>query len=109
MNLFLRNFSCLLDAMKQTNQFWKFVLLTVTITFFAVSGILLFLWQALTQDEIQAVKNILTDHLPLVFSLIFLLICVLFAGLKLIFLYYIKPLKQISAEASLIYSSNPSH
>lgn len=74
-----------------------------------ISGILFFLWQTLTEEQIHAVTTITNDHSLYIISAIFIFAFVAFAGLEFIFIAYIEPLKKISAEASMIYSSNPSH
>ena len=74
-----------------------------------ISGILFFLWQTLTEEQIHAVTTITNDHSLYIISAIFIFAFVAFVGLEFIFIAYIEPLKKISAEASMIYSSNPSH
>lgn len=74
-----------------------------------VSTILFFLWQTLTEAQIHAINTITSDHSLYIISAIFICASVAFAGLEFIFIAYIEPLKKISAEASMIYSANPSH
>ena len=74
-----------------------------------ISGILFFLWQTLTEEQIHAVTTITNDHSLYIISAIFIFAFVAFVGLEFIFIAYIEPLKKISDEASMIYSSNPSH
>ena len=95
--------------MKQTNRFWKFVFATLFVTIIITGGILFFFFRALSEEQTTVVFSVLNNH-PL-FILTVFLICVVVAltGLEIIYHTYIRPVKKISAEASLIYSSNPSH
>jgi len=95
--------------MKQTNRFWKFIFFTLLATIVVISGILFFLWQTLSEDESHILVTITSDHFLYIISAIFICAFVTFAGLEFIFIFYIEPVKKISAEASMIYSSNPSH
>ena len=72
-------------------------------------GIIFAIKQDLTPQQNTAVLSIVVDHFE--YITLFVLICslVLFAGLEIIYVTYIKPIKKISAEASMIYASNPSH
>ena len=95
--------------MKQTNRFWKIILFTLMATLIVISGIVVVFWRALNEQETHLLVRIANDHyLPLI-SLILIVVLVALTGLEIIFHTYIKPLKKISAEASMIYSSNPSH
>ena len=78
-------------------------------TLIVISGIILFFWQALSEQETHLLVRIADDHYLPIISLILIVVLVAFTGLEIIFHTYIKPLKKISAEASMIYSSNPSH
>ncbi len=98
-----------LDGMKQTNRFWKFVFFTLTATLVVITGILFLLWQALSREEVRILITLANDYFLYIISAVFICIFVAFAGLEIIFLIYIKPLKKICDEASMIYSSNPSH
>lgn len=95
--------------MKQTNRFWKFVFFTLGATLVVITGILFLLWQALSREEGQILITLANDYFLYLISAVFICIIVVFAGLEIIFLTYIKPLKKICDEASMIYSSNPSH
>lgn len=95
--------------MKQTNRFWKFVFFTLTATLVVITGILFLLWQALSREEVRILITLANDYFLYIISAVFICIFVAFAGLEIIFLIYIKPLKKICDEASMIYSSNPSH
>ena len=95
--------------MMQTNRFWKFVFLTLIATLMVMAGIIFFLWQKLTSEEIHALSGIAVKDISYITSLILFFAFVAFIGLQIIYLTYIKPLKTICAEAELIYSTNPSH
>jgi len=95
--------------MKQTNRFWKFVFFTLVATMVVVMGILFFLWQTLNQEQTHAIISIIMDHSEYIFFIFFVLLCAIYTVFEVIYSTYIKPLKKISAEASIIYSSNPSH
>ncbi|MDA8136339.1 MAG: exonuclease domain-containing protein [Desulfobacteraceae bacterium] len=95
--------------MMQTNRFWKFVFLTLIATLMVMAGIIFFLWQKLTTDEIHALSGIAVKDISYITSLVLIFAFVAFIGLQIIYLTYIKPLKTFCAEAELIYSTNPSH
>jgi len=95
--------------MKQTNRFWKSVFFTLLATLVVISSLLWFLWQALSTEAHTLLISIAGHHPVYILSLFLICFGVGFTGLEIIFLTYIKPIKKISAEAALIYSSNPSH
>lgn len=93
----------------QTNRFWKFVFLTLVATLMVMAGIIFFLWQKLTAEEVHALSGIAVKDISYITSLVLVFAFVAFIGLQIIYLTYIKPLKTFCAEAELIYSTNPSH
>jgi len=95
--------------MKHTNHFWKFAFFTLFTTMIIIGGLLFFFFGALNQDQINAIVSIEKDHPLYILGIFFICAGVMFTGLQIIFHSYIKPLKKISAEASMIYASNPSH
>ncbi len=95
--------------MMQTNRFWKFVFFTLVATLFLMAGILFSLWQQLTAEELQALSFIAVKDGVIITSLVLIFAFVIFIGLQIIYLTYIKPLKKVCAEAEVIYSTNPSH
>jgi DNA polymerase-3 subunit epsilon len=95
--------------MKQTNRFWKFAFYTLVATMAIIGCILFFFFGALNQDQVMAVISIEKDHPLYIFGIFFICASVVFTGLQIIYHTYIKPVKKISAEASMIYSTNPSH
>lgn len=109
MNPFIMEFFFDFDSMNPTTRFWKLVLLTLFVTLAVTAGIIFFFWQGLTTEQSHNLVSILMDHSIYIISIVLLLTGVVFTGLEIIFICYIKPLKKISSEASMIYSSNPSH
>ena len=95
--------------MKQTNRFWKFAFFTLVATMVIIGGILFFFFSALNEDQVNAIVSIEKDHPLYIIGIFFICAGVVLSGLQVIFHTYIKPVKKISAEASMIYSSNPSH
>jgi len=71
--------------------------------------IFFFFWKSLSHDEHNAVISTFNNYFPYLIAIFFLSGCVLFFGLEYIFNEYIKPLKKISSEASIISTSNHSH
>jgi len=95
--------------MTQTNRFWKFVFFTLFATLVVISGILFFLWKTLSNDQIHTLIALGNQHSLALITIFSIHAVVGFIGLEIIFHRYIKPLKKISAEAAMIYASNPSH
>ena len=95
--------------MKHTNRFWKFAFYTLVATMVIIGSILFLFFGTLNQEQINAVISIEKDHPLYIIGIFFICAGVVFIGLQIIYHTYIKPVKKISAEASMIYSSNPSH
>ncbi len=95
--------------MKQTNRFWKYVLAIVFLTLVSVGCVSFFLFRALNKEQVSALFAIWNNYPGFLLSIVFIFICVAFGGLEIIYQTYIKPIKKISAEAFMIYTSNPSH
>lgn len=95
--------------MMQTDRFWKFVFLTLIATLLIIAGIIFFLWQKLTVDEIHALSDIAVKDGSYLTSLVSFFAFVALISLQIIYLTYVKPLKKICSEAEVIYSTNPSH
>ncbi|MBT7260430.1 MAG: hypothetical protein HN888_04835 [Desulfobacula sp.] len=95
--------------MKQSNIFLKGVVLILAATILVIGGIFGYIWQNLNIDQVESLVIIEHDFFfPLLITCI-IIIAVIGFGLEYIYRNYIYPIKKISAEASLIYSSNPSH
>ena len=95
--------------MKQTNIFLTVTAVILTATLLATGGVFLYIWQNLTGQHIAALTEIGERYLYLLLALAFVIISVIWFGLESVYKNYIHPIKKISAEASIIYSSNPSH
>ena len=95
--------------MKQTHPFWKYVSLTLLALTAVTAIILFFFWNSLNQEDSTTLIKIFNHHFLYIIGVIFISGCVLFFGLEYIFNEYIKPLKKISTEASIIFSTNHSH
>jgi len=95
--------------MKQTHPFWKYVSYTLICFTTVTAVIFFFFWKSLSHDEHNAVISTFNNYFPYLIAIFFLSGCVLFFGLEYIFNEYIKPLKKISSEASIISTSNHSH
>jgi len=77
--------------MMQTNRFWKFVFLTLIATLMVMAGIIFFLWQKLTAEEVHALSGIAVKDISYITSLVLIFAFVAFIGLQIIYLTYIKP------------------
>jgi len=78
-------------------------------TLTALVLIFILLWQRLTPQQCHAIISIVNEHFLSVASMVLICTGVILVSLEIIFAIYIKPLKKICAEASVIYASNPSH
>jgi len=95
--------------MKQSNRFLKVIVFNLVATILVVGAMALYIWQNLNIDQARNLVIIGHDfYLPLL-AIALTIIAVIGFGLESIYKTYIHPLKKISAEASLIYASNPSH
>ena len=99
----------IIDNMKQTNRFWKFVFAAIFVTLVITGGVLFFFFKALNEEQAIAVISMGNDYSIYIIGLVSIWAFVAFTGLEIIYQVYIKPVKKISAEAFMIYSSNPSH
>ncbi len=99
----------LVIKMKQPNRF-LIGIFSLFLTTVLVIGILLFyLWNNLSIAQTQLLMEIINN-----FPIPIVAICIIFLGVfgfgvESIYKNYVYPLKRISSEASIIYSSNPSH
>ncbi len=95
--------------MKQPNRFLIGVFSLFLITILVIGVLLLYLWYNLSSAQTQLLVEIIND-----FPIPIVAICIVFLstigfGIESIYKNYVHPLKKISSEASIIYSSNPSH
>jgi DNA polymerase-3 subunit epsilon len=72
-------------------------------------GFLFFFFRALSEEQIDVLLSIGNTYPVFVVSIVLVWVVIGFTGLEIIYQAYIKPVKKISAEAAVIYSSNPSH
>ncbi|WDP93098.1 MAG: hypothetical protein HUN04_26635 [Desulfobacter sp.] len=95
--------------MTQTNRFWKFVLISLTGILLCVAGLLAHIWLNLTLEDKTALLNIFQNHIYTLLGLAFIVAGALWVVFDITYNRYILPLKRMSAEAGMIYASNPSH
>lgn len=95
--------------MKQSSPFWKFIFFAVLTSFVVIGILFIFLWRDFTPEQIHAIFSIAEDHSQYFICVLLLLFIIVGSILEIIYTTYIKPFKIISAEASVIYTSNPSH
>ncbi len=95
--------------MKQIHPFWKYVSFTLLALTAVIFIILFFFWNSLNHEESTTLIKIFNQYAFYIVGIFFISCCAIYFGLEFIFFEYIKPLKKISSEASIISSSNHSH
>ncbi len=95
--------------MESKNRFIRFAVIAVTVTFSLLAAILLSLWNQMSGAQEQLVLSILNEHIGYFFAAFFLVLAAVLFGLDAIFHIYILPLKRITDETALIFTSNPSY
>jgi DNA polymerase III subunit epsilon len=95
--------------MTQTNRFWKFVFASALGIFLMAVSLLTYVWFRLSPDQEQALITIGQENIYPLLWLAFLVIGSLWVVFDITYNTYIRPLKKMSAEAGVIYASNPSH
>lgn len=95
--------------MTQTNRFWKFVLLSLTGILISAALLLVLILKDLDPYQARVLYQICQDNVYLLLGLAFLVSGSLWAVFDITYYRYIFPLKRMSAEAGMIYDSNPSH
>ncbi|MCG8632740.1 MAG: hypothetical protein MI863_02870 [Desulfobacterales bacterium] len=95
--------------MTQTNRFWKFVLISLTCIILLGSLLLFYIWFSLSAGQKQTLGQICQENIYTLLSLVFIVFGALWAVFDITYHRYILPLKRMSAEAGMIYTSNPSH
>ena len=95
--------------MKLSNSFLKGLALVLAATILVTGGISLYIWQNLNIDQTENLVIIVNDFFLFLLLIAVIIMAVIGFGLEFIYTNYIRPLKIMSVEASLIYSSNPSH
>lgn len=95
--------------MKSKNRFIRFAVIAVIVTFALLAAILLSLWSRLSTEQEKLVLSILHQYMGYFFAAFFLLLAAVLFGLDAIFHIYILPLKKITDETALMFTSNPSY
>jgi DNA polymerase III subunit epsilon len=95
--------------MTQTNRFWKFVCVSTASIILMAGGILTYIWFQLTPDQEQIMLVLGQKNIFPLLMLGFLVVGSLWVVFDITYHTYVRPLKRMSAEAEVIYSSNPSH
>ncbi len=95
--------------MTRTSRFWKFILISLFCIVLSVSMLLVYLWLSLSPSQQQTLIQIFQQHLYTFISVAFIFIGAFWAVFDITYNRYILPLKRMSAEAGVIYDSNPSH
>jgi len=93
----------------QTNRFWKFVLYSAAAIGVIVAGLTALIWLRLPPGHKGALLQICQNNIYILLGLAFVVIGALWMVFDITYNRYILPLKRISAEAGVIYDSNPSH
>jgi len=95
--------------MTQTNRFWKFVFASALGIFLMAASLLTFIWFRLSPGQELLLITIGQENIYPLLWLAFLVIGSLWVVFDITYNTYIRPLKRMSAEAGVIYASNPSH
>ncbi len=95
--------------MKQSNRFLKVIFLAFSAAIVFIGAIVAYIWQNLNSDQIENIVIIAHDFFLPLLAMAVIIVAVIGFGLEYIYKNYIHPIQKISGEASLIYSSNPSH
>ncbi len=95
--------------MTQTNCFWKFVWFSLSGILFSVVSLCAYVWVNLCLSQKAALVQIIQDHIYTLLGLVFIVVGALWVIFDITYSRYILPLKRMSAEAGMIYNSNPSH
>jgi DNA polymerase-3 subunit epsilon len=95
--------------MKSKNSFIRFAVIAVIVTFALFAAILLSLWNQLSPEQEKLVLSILHQYMGYFFAACFLVLAAVLFGLDAIFHIYILPLKNMTDETALMFTSNPSY
>ncbi|MCG8688417.1 MAG: hypothetical protein MI892_26345 [Desulfobacterales bacterium] len=95
--------------MIQTNRFWKFVILSLACITIGITILSVVIWLNLTIAERNVLIQISQKNIYTLLGLGFIVAGAFWAVFDITYNRYIRPLKRMSAEAEMIYSSNPSH
>jgi DNA polymerase-3 subunit epsilon len=95
--------------MKSPNRFLKIVAVILVAAVLIVGSIIFYIWQGLSIDQTKIIVDIAQNFSIPMLAIVGIILSLLGFGLESIYKNYIYPLNKISSEASIIYSSNPSH
>ncbi len=95
--------------MKQPNRFLIGTFSLVLATIFVIGILLFYIWKNLSIAQTQLLFEIINEFPIPIVAICIIFLSVIGFGVESIYKNYIYPLKKISSEASIIYSSNPSH
>lgn len=95
--------------MTQTNRFWMFALLSAGMVLLITAGLLGYIWFHLAPDQKSVLFRIFQDHIYVLLGVVFVLFSAFWVVSDITYNRYIRPIKRMSAEAGMIYASNPSH
>lgn len=95
--------------MKQNNSFLISIGVVLIATIITIGSILFFVWQHLTAQQLTEVVEIVRQNFYPLLAAIVIFLAVIGFGIESIYKNYVRPIKRMSADAALIYSSNPSH
>lgn len=95
--------------MTQTNRFWMFALLSAGLVLLMTLGLLGYIWLHLAPDRQAVLLSIFQEHVYTLLILVFVLFSAFWVVSDITYYRYIRPVKRMSAEAAMIYASNPSH
>ena len=93
----------------QTNRFWIFVLASITAMLLAMAGFGAYIWFSLSPEYQTMLMALGQSHLYTLLAMAFILFGALWVVFDITYNRYILPLKRMSAEAGVIWASNPSH
>jgi len=95
--------------MKSKNRFIRFAVIAVIVTFALFAAILLSLWNQFSPEQEKLVLSILHQYMGYFFVAFFLVLAAVLFGLDAIFHIYILPLKSMTDETAVMFTSNPSY
>ena len=95
--------------MKSKNRFIRFAVIAVIVTFSLFAAILFSVWNQLSPEQEKVVLSILHQYMGYFFAAFFLVPAAVLFGLDAIFHIYILPLKNMTDETAVMFTSNPSY
>ena len=95
--------------MTQTNRFWKFVVLSGLCILLMACSLLTYIWLGLSVHQEMMLIAMGKENLFPLTGIAFIVFGALWVVFDITYNTYIRPLKKMAGEASVIYESNPSH